>query len=110
VFGVLKIGRPNRRPVGVYRRYAVSRIAFVFVAAVSFAQVGAAQHIHALDDIDQTCVICRFSDTEDVLLSSSVRADDPLKFHEHQTEDIARVRIATFFDYRARAPPFSSYG
>lgn len=110
MFGVLKIGRPNRRPVGVYRRYAVSRIAFVFVTAVSFAQVGAAQHIHALDDIDQTCVICRFSDTEDVLLSSSVRADDPLKFHEHQTEDIARVRIAAFFDYRARAPPFSSYG
>lgn len=110
MFGVLKIGRPNRRPVGVHRCYAVSRIAFVFVAAVSFAQVGAAQHIHALDDIDQTCVICRFSDTEDVLLSSSVRAADPLKFHEHQTEDIARVRIATFFDYRARAPPFSSYG
>ena len=100
--------RTNHRPTNVYRRYAASRAAFLFVAAMCFAQVVSAQHIHALDDIDQTCVICRFSDTEDILVSSSVETDTPLQFYEQQTEQGDLVRVGVSFGYEARAPPFSS--
>ena len=101
--------RTNHRPIDVYRRYAASRITFVFIAAMCFAQVAPAQHIHALDDIDQTCVTCRFSDTEDILVSSSVETDTPLQYSERQTEHHARLRVEASFGYEARAPPFSSY-
>ena len=99
----------DHRPINVYRRYAASRVVIVFVAAMCFAQVVPAQHIHALDDIDQPCVMCRFSDTEDILFSSSVETDTPLQFYEWQTEHSVRVRVEDSFGYEARAPPFSSY-
>ena len=99
----------DHRPINVYRRYAASRVAIVFVAAMCFAQVAPAQHIHALDDIDQTCFMCRFSDTQEILVSSSVETDAPLQFYEQQTEHCARVRVEASFGYEARAPPFSSY-
>jgi hypothetical protein len=101
--------RTQHRPIGIYRRYAASRVAVIFVAAMCFAQVVSAQHFHAQDDIDQTCVICRFSDTQDVLVSSSVEKDSPLQFNEQQAEYSARVRVEASFGYEARAPPFSSY-
>ncbi len=105
----MQVYRTNHRPIDVYRRYAASRVALVFVAAMCFAQVASVQHIHALDDIDQTCVTCRFSDSEDILVSSSVETDTPLQFYEQQTEHCARVRVEASFGYEARAPPFSSY-
>ena len=100
--------RTIHRPIGVYRRYAASRVAVVFVAALCFAQIVSTQHIHELDEIDQTCVICRFSDNHDILVSSSVETDTPLKFYEQQTAhgDLVQVRVS--FGYEARAPPFSS--
>ena len=99
--------RINHKPLGVYRRYAGLRIAYVFVAAMCFAQVVSAQHIHPLDDIDQTCVSCRFSDTQDILISSSVETVTPLQFYEQRTEHPTRVRVGASFGYNARAPPFS---
>ncbi len=73
-----------------------------------FAQVVSAQHIHELEDIDQSCVICRSSDTQDILVSSSVETDTPLQYSERQTEHRARLRVEASFGYEARAPPFSS--
>ena len=98
----------NHRPMGACRRYAASRVAIVFLAAMCFAQIAPTQHIHALDDIDQSCVICRFSDTQDIPVSSSVETDTHLQFYEQQTEQGDLVRVGVSFGYEARAPPFSS--
>ncbi len=98
----------DNRSVGIYHIYAASRVAFIFVVAMCFAQVVSAQHIHELEDIDQTCVICRFSDTQDILISTSVETDRTLQFYEQHAEHDFRVRTKASFGYEARAPPFSS--
>ena len=101
--------RTSHRPIGAYRRFGAPRFAFVFAAAMCFAQAVTAQHIHATDDIDQICVICRFSDNHDTLAPSSIETDTPLLFYEQATEPYTRVRVDAYFGYYARAPPFSSY-
>jgi hypothetical protein len=98
----------NHRPVSAFRRYATSRVAIIFLAAMCFAQIAPTQHIHALDDIDQSCLICRFSDTQDIPISSSVEPDPHFRFYEQQTEQGDLVRVGVSFGYEARAPPISS--
>jgi len=100
--------RTSHRPIGD-RRYAAPRVVFVFVAAMCFAQAVSAEHFHATDDVDQTCVICRFSDNHDTLVPSSVEITIPLLFYAQAAELYTRVRVEASFGYRARAPPFSSY-
>ena len=67
----MKAYRTNHRPISAYRRYAASRIVTVFAAAMCLAQAVSAQHFHAPDDVDQTCVLCRLravrADADDVL-------------------------------------------
>ena len=97
----------SHRPIGD-RRYAALRVVFVFAAAMCFVQAVSAQHFHATDEIDQSCVICRFSDNHDPLVPSSVETDTPLLFYEQATELFTRVRVEASFGHNARAPPFSS--
>lgn len=94
----------SHRPIGD-RRYVALRVVFVFAAAMCLAQAVSEQHFHATDDIDQTCVICRFSDNHDTLAPSSVETDTPLLFYEHAAELHKHVRVEASFGYHARAPP-----
>ena len=101
--------RNRHRLTNADRRGAALRIALVFLAAMCFVQVVSTQHIHALDDIDQACVICGFSDTQVVLLSCGVKTDPPVLCYERPAGHSARVRVKASSGYEARAPPFSSY-
>jgi len=101
--------RTPPRPIRAYRSNAARRVVFVFTAAICFAQAVSAEHFHAMDDIDQTCVICRFSDNPDTLVPSSTETVTPLLFYEQVTEHYARVRVEASFGYNVRAPPISSY-
>jgi hypothetical protein len=81
---------------------------FVFTAAMCFAQAVSAEHFHAPDDIDQTCVVCRFSDNHDALVPSSFETESLLLRHEHVAKLYVHARTEASFGYSARAPPFSS--
>lgn len=74
-----------------------------------FAQAVSTEHFHATDDIEQTCVVCRFSDNNDALAPSSIETESLVLRHEHVAKLYVPARIEASFDYRARAPPFSSH-
>ena len=104
----MQVNHPNNRPLAICRRYAASQAAVIFVAALCFAQIGPEQHFHALDDVDPSCIICRFSDTQDVLVAPDIEPESTRQSYEQQTEHGALAKVGASFGYEARAPPFSS--
>jgi hypothetical protein len=105
----MKARPASHRPTGDYRRNTPLRIVCLLFAAMCFTQVVSTQHIHALDDIDQTCLNCRLSDNQDMLAPVTVEVITFRQFPEHQNERRASLYIGASFDYEARAPPFFSY-
>jgi len=101
----------NHRPVGFISRDTSLRIIVIviFIATLCFTQVASAQHFHAPSDIDQACVICRFTDTEDILVPLCIQTDTSLEFHSIQTEHYTAFPYEALFGYQTRAPPFSAY-